>query len=180
MNLSVRIKKSIVKCFMVSAVFSFCSYAFASEYRPPVKNPYMDKFHWSLPADIRAMMALDSESEEKLHACVGQSNEVGSGAEALYDEHFRKGDSMELLAKGFPRQKMVEGYKPVPKRALEPWTNGDSYDDISKMLNKRTLDLMWGYYKDYEQPAATTDKTSVAQQVMWDYCLTIPKEIFAE
>jgi hypothetical protein len=180
MQLNLSLKKNMVKCFMIFAITYFPSYSLALDYRPPVKNPYMEKFHWSLPADIRAMVALDSASEEKLHTCVGQSNDVGSGAEGLYDEHFRKGDSMELLAKDLPRQERVEGYKPEPKRALEPWAKGDSTENISKMLVKRTLDLMWGYYKDYEKPAATTDKTSVAQQVMWDYCLTIPKELFVE
>ncbi|BFM22336.1 hypothetical protein R50076_33850 [Gilvimarinus japonicus] len=140
----------------------------------------MKNFHWSLPPDLKKLMTLDSASREKYFACASESNSAGSGAAGVYDEHFRNGDSMERLAKTLPRQNMVEGYKPVPKRELEPWTNGDSSEDISKMLVKRELDLVWGYYKDYEQPASTTDKTSVAQQVMWDYCLTIPKELFVE
>lgn len=180
MKLNDTIEKSITKIVKTSAILLFCSNTIASEYWPPVKNIYMDKFHWSSPPDLKALRALGSESKKKFFTCAAQANRSGSGAAGVYDEHFRNGDSMERLAKTLPRQDMVEGYKPVPKRELEPWTNEDSSENISKMLVKRTLDLMWGYYKDYEQPASTTDKTSVAQQVMWDYCLTIPKELFAE
>ncbi|WP_339897267.1 hypothetical protein [uncultured Gilvimarinus sp.] len=166
--------------FLSMMVMSFgCNLAISNDFEVPVVNPYMDKFHWSLRPDVRAIMALDSVSRGKLDTCVAKANEAGHGAEDLYNEHFRNDVGMTSLKEGFTRQKEVEGYKPVARRGLDPWSK-ENTDDVMSVLSKRTLDLMWGYYQDYESPVSSSKKTSTAQQVMWDFCMSIPKELFVE
>ncbi|WP_020207553.1 hypothetical protein [Gilvimarinus chinensis] len=177
---SAEIIKFFISLFFTFTILLVSNIALSDGYEPAVINPYKGEFHWSLPPDIPSLMALEPASKLKLDNCVAMSLDAGTGAEAIYEAYVLKGKDKNALIKRISINFGNEGYTPKPKQAIKAWEHEPSNEDAMKVLKNRAVDVMWGYYKEYDEPSGTSEKTSSAQKVIWDYCMSIPKERFLE
>ncbi|MGO2366138.1 MAG: hypothetical protein ACTH56_05765 [Pseudoalteromonas sp.] len=164
-------------CLMGSAIF-IGGYAVAADFDVPVVNPYLGEFHWSVQPSIRNLMALDELSKEKLSNCMGTAVSAGNVAASMHRKHFKEGKLIDELSADLSYHYELDGYTPVPSAVLEPWDDEKSSLSVDKTLEMRKLDVVTKYYESYENLKVKNSKNIVAQQLIWDYCMSIPKEAF--